>query len=141
MAPTPIIPAAVASPEIIVIPVGFYLDNAGGNFVPFSSSASCGGNPLDLQSGTLGPNESLWDGGFFSGCLVGAGSGNGTVTIYVGEDSNQCSFAIQVVNIPTFTASGGACAIMQLPNVERKQGSFYYHLIYSQAPKYSTGKH
>lgn len=118
-------------PGILVIPVSFYLDNTTGGTVPFTSSSSCGTNPLDTQSGTLSPNQSLFDGGFFSGCLVGSGSGDGTVTIDVGSGAGECSFTIQVNGLAQFSAVGNGCTVMDIQNDQRDKGGLYTHLIYN----------
>jgi hypothetical protein len=115
-----------------MIPVGFYLDNYTNASVPFYSTVSCGMNPLDVKRGMLTSQQSLWIGGFWSGCLLGINPGY--VTIHVGLQSQQCSFVIQANESGWFKSVGSDCQVMFLPKGPFKRGrdggQMFQNLIY-----------
>ena len=132
-APSPANATATIQPKNVeAIPVGFYIDNYTYASVRFSSTVSCGSNPLDIKSGTLTSQQSLWVGGFWSGCLLGINPGY--VTIYVGSRSQQCSFVIRDNSSGWFTSVGSSCQVMFLPHGPfkrgREGGQMFYNLIY-----------
>jgi hypothetical protein len=132
-APTPANATATIQPQSEpATPVGFYINNYAHASVRFSSTVSCGINPLDTKSGTLRSQQSLWNGGFWTGCLLGVNPGY--VTIHVGTQPQQCNFVIQENSSGWFNSVGSSCQVMFLPSGPfkrgREGGQMFYNLIY-----------
>lgn len=120
------------------VPIGFFIDNYSTAAASFTSAASCGNNPLDTKKGTLSPQQSLWDGGFFSGCLLGVNAGSVTVTVGNKADGS-CSFIIQETPSGWFTSQGSQCAPMLMPGGGKQHGrmggGMLWHLIFGGPPQ------